>query len=121
MKKLLFFLILFISCYTITAKELKYSGIYQGENLYVLNPFASTGVGFCIYRIQVNGEVTTDDINSSSIEIDFEAMDIIHGDKVEVVIKHKGDCQPKVINPDVLKPKSTFDVTNLAITALISF
>ena len=30
------------------------------------------------------------------------------GDPVIVKIKHKDDCKPRVLNPEVLKPKSTF-------------
>jgi len=32
------------------------------------------------------------------------------GAPVEVKIKHKDDCTPKVINPEVLKPMSTFEI-----------
>jgi len=35
------------------------------------------------------------------------------GDKVEIKIFHKEDCKPKVLNPEVLKPKSTFEVVSM--------
>lgn len=83
-------------------------GHYQGKNLYVQNPFAGSGVGFCTFEVTINGNVTTDEINSSAFEIDFTNAQLKMGDPVIVKIKHKDDCKPRVLNPEVLKPKSTF-------------
>ena len=44
MKKSLGILILSLFTSFIFAEEIKVEGIYQGENLFVMNPFASTGV-----------------------------------------------------------------------------
>lgn len=90
-------------------------GIYQGENLFVMNPFSSTGVGFCIYEVTVNGEVTTDEINSSAFEIDLSILDLNQGDLVKIVIKHKEGCTPKILNPEVLNPRSTFITESISI------
>ena len=90
-------------------------GIYQGKNLYVLNPFGPEGVGFCVYEVRVNGNVTTDEINSSSFEIDLTVHNLKIGDKVEVIVKHKEGCKPKVINPEVLKPRSTFELVDIKV------
>jgi len=91
-------------------------GHYQGKNLYVQNPFAGSGVGFCTFEVTINGEVTTDEVNSSAFEIDFALHQLTVGDPVIVKIKHKDDCKPKVLNPEVLKPKSTFEVVGMEIT-----
>jgi len=40
---------------------------------------------------------------------------LVEGDAVVVLIKHKEGCQPKVLNPEVLKPKSTFTVESIKI------
>jgi hypothetical protein len=90
-------------------------GNYQGKNLYVQNPFAGSGVGFCATKVEVNGQVTTDEINSSAFEIDFTNFQLKIGDKVTVKIEHKDDCKPKILNPEVLKPKSTFEVTKMSV------
>jgi len=90
-------------------------GNYQGKNIYVQNPFAGNGVGFCVFEVTVNDQVTTDEINSSAFEIDFKNFQLKLGDKVSVKVKHKGDCKPKVLNPEVLKPKSTFEVISMSI------
>lgn len=100
-----------------TAQEgvLILEGNYQGKNLYVQNPFTSSGVGFCVTEVLVNGNITTDETNSSAFEIDFKPHKLNIGDKVEVKIKHKADCKPKVLNPEVLKPKSTFEVVSMSL------
>lgn len=90
-------------------------GNYQGKNLYVQNPFGSGGVGFCVTEVLVNGNITTDETNSSAFEIDFKSHKLTIGEKVEIKIKHKEDCKPKVLNPEVLKPKSTFEVISMTV------
>jgi len=89
-------------------------GNYQGKNIYVQNPFGSGGVGFCVTEVKVNGNITTDEINSSAFEIDMKPHKLNIGDKVEVKIFHKEDCKPKVLNPEVLKPKSTYEVVSMS-------
>lgn len=92
------------------AGEIVLEGNYQGKNLYVQNPFAGSGVGFCTYEVTVNGQVSTDELSSSAFEIDFTSFQLTVGEKVTVKIKHKDDCKPKVLNPEVLKPQSTFEI-----------
>jgi hypothetical protein len=90
-------------------------GTYQGKNVYVQNPFASNGVGFCVYEVRVNDQVTTDEIGSSAFEIDLRNFSLKIGDPVAIKIFHKDDCKPKVLNPEVLKPKSTFVTSAITI------
>ena len=90
-------------------------GHYQGKNLYVQNPFGSSGVGFCVIKVTVNGDATTDQIASSAFEIDFGNLNLKVGDPVLVKISHKSDCLPKVLNPEVLLPKSTFETKSISV------
>ena len=90
-------------------------GNYQGKNIYVQNPFGNGGVGFCVTEVLVNGNITTDETNSSAFEIDFKPHNLSIGEKVEIKIKHKEGCKPKVLNPEVLKPKSTFEVVSMTV------
>jgi hypothetical protein len=90
-------------------------GNYHGKNLYVQNPFASEGVGFCTFEVKVNGKTTTDEINSSAFEIDLSFFQLPLGSPVEIKIMHKDDCKPKVVNPEVLQPISTFEVSSIGI------
>ncbi|GAB4253344.1 MAG: hypothetical protein Kow0079_08810 [Vicingaceae bacterium] len=115
MKKL--FIIAFVTLLTTytQAGVIVLEGHYQGKNLYVQNPFAGSGVGFCTFEVTINGEVTTDEVNSSAFEIDFANFQLAIGDPVVVKIKHKDDCKPKVLNPEVLKPKSTFEIVTMTV------
>jgi len=115
MKQQLILLFTILTFLTSFAGEIRLEGIYQGKNLYVMNPFSSSGVGFCVYEVDVNGKVTTDEINSSAFEIDFSVFQFKLGDKIEVVIKHKENCTPKILNPEVLKPKSSFKITQIKV------
>ena len=90
-------------------------GHYQGKNLYIQNPFSGSGVGFCVIAVYVNDDVATDQVNSSAFEIDFANTDLKPGDPVSVKILHKLDCSPKVLNPEVLRPKSTFEDVSIEI------
>ena len=90
-------------------------GNYQGKNVYVQNPNASNGVGFCVTEVFVNGNITTDELNQNAFEIDLKAQKLTIGQKIEIKIKYKEDCKPKVLNPEVLKPKSTFEIVTIKI------
>lgn len=96
-------------------KDYVIEGIYQGENLFVNNPFTSTGVNFCIYEVLVNDKQMTDGVQSSSFEIDFPSFDIRHGEKVKVILKHREGCSPKILNPCAIKPNSTFVLKTIEI------
>jgi hypothetical protein len=92
-------------------------GNYQGKNLFIQNPFSEAGVGFCVFEVTVNDQIATDEINSSAFEIDMNNFGLKLSDKVVVKVKHKDGCTPVVLNPEVLKPKSTFDIVKQAISA----
>ncbi len=90
----------------VRAEELVIKGTYQGENIYVRNPFAASGVGFCAYEVTVNGMITTDEINSSAFEIDLTVYGFVIGDDVSVSIRYKDDCMPMVLNTYALQVKT---------------
>ncbi len=115
MRKIIISILFLLYLQTILAGEIKIEGIYQGENLFVMNPFASTGVGFCVYEVTVNGQIAIDEINSSAFEIDLTVYKLQAGDKLVVIIKHKTDCHPKILNAEVLKPKSTYKVVSIKV------
>lgn len=126
MSRHLFFTLL-ILCFTFgnafADKEMKVEGVFQGINLYIMNPFATSGVGFCITKITVNGKTALDDTNRSSIELNLSAYHLMKGDKITILITHKEGCTPKVLNSDALKPKSTFTLVSSKFdkTGLLTF
>jgi hypothetical protein len=99
------------------AGTLVLDGNYQGKNLFVQNPFSEAGVGFCVYQVLVNDKVSPDEINSSAFEIDLANFNLKVGDKVTVKILYKDGCMPLVLNPEVLKPASTFDIVKQSVSA----
>lgn len=99
----------------VLAGTLVLEGTYQGKNIFVQNPFSEAGVGFCVYEVTVNDQIATDEINSSAFEVDMANFGLKIGDKVTVKIKHKDGCTPLVLNPEVLRPKSTFDIVKQSI------
>ncbi len=85
-------------------------GHYQGKNIFIQNPFSEAGVGFCVFEVTVNDQIATDEINSSAFEVDMNNFGLKAGDAVVVKVRHKDGCTPVILNPEVLKPKSTFDI-----------
>ena len=90
-------------------------GKFQNKNIYVQNSTTSSGVGYCAYEIRVNGAVTTDEMNSTAFEIDLTAIGIKFGENVIIEIKHKDGCAPKILNPEALKPRPTFNTKNIMV------
>jgi len=96
------------------AEVMKLEGIYQGKNIFIMNP--STGGGsFCITEVKVNGANSSDPINSNAFELNLSVYDFKVGEKIQIDITHKDGCKPKILNPEVLNAKSTFNVTALKV------
>jgi hypothetical protein len=116
--KAIFFITLFSAFFAnIKASVLVVEGKFQNKNIYIQNAFGSNGVGFCTTEIKVNGKISTDEINSSAFEIDLGSMNIKAGEKVIIEIVHKSDCVPVVLNPEVLKPRPTFEIVTMNISS----
>lgn len=69
-----------------------------------------------MYEVYVNGELTRDEINSSAFAIDFSILGIKKGEDVSIVLNHKEGCGPLVLNPESIKPHSTFEIENIEMT-----
>ncbi|QHS54096.1 hypothetical protein GWR56_00475 [Mucilaginibacter sp. 14171R-50] len=82
------------------------NGIYTGKNLYVQNPFSNSGETYCVYEVKVNGMTASDPFESSAFEIDLSKYSFKLGDAVTVHIYHRDGCLPKILNPEVLQPRT---------------
>jgi len=122
-KKILALPLLLISLNAMSESILTLEGQYQAKNLYVSNAVASSGVGYCAYEVRVNGNITTDMVQSSAFEIDLSIYQFAPGDPVTVQIVHNEGCHPKVLNPMSIKPMPTFQVKemNLSNDGLLSW
>lgn len=91
-------------------------GHYQNQNIYVQNAITASGVGFCTYEVTINGNVSTDEINSDAFEIDLSYHQLEIGTPVLIKIKYKDDgCAPKVLNPFALNPDPSFQTATINI------
>ena len=110
---LLFF---FISLNHIGIAALSVEGTYQGKNLYVQNPMDDDGFGYCATKVTVNGDIMPGGTSFGAFEIDFSLYNIDIGEPVFIVIEHNDGCKPKIINPEVLLPRSTFEIIQMNIS-----
>jgi hypothetical protein len=97
--------------------SLSIEGTYQGKNLYVSNPMDDEGFGYCATKVTVNGDIMPGGTNSGAFEIDFSIFNIAIGEPVFIVIEHNDGCKPKILNPEVLLPRSTFNVVEINVTS----
>jgi hypothetical protein len=86
------------------------TGVYQGKNLYVQNPFTGNQKDFCANEVFVNDVKVMTNIQSSAFEIDLSHLKV--QDPVTIKITHKNDCKPKILNPQVIKATSAFQYSS---------
>lgn len=116
LKRTIGFVITLLFFTTNTYADISIEGSYQGKNLYVQNPMSPDGFGFCATKVMVNNNIMPGNIARSAFEIDFSQFGLEIGDHVFVVIKSGDGCTPKILNPEVLLPQSTFEVTNITVS-----
>ena len=113
LKKLVLILIVVLGNSFLSLADLSLEGHYQGKNLFVQNPEDEDGFGFCVTKVTVNGNPIVESVQKPAFEIGFENMDLKIGDPVFIVLEHGPGCKPKVLNPEVLLPKSTFEIQSM--------
>lgn len=96
--------------------SLSIEGTYQGKNLYIQNPENEDGFGFCVSKVMINGDILPVGIASSAFEINFKLFNLAIGDPLFIVIEHSNNCAPKILNPEVLLPGSTYEVVSMKIS-----
>lgn len=117
MKKISIFLSLFLLIFSnVSYSALSIEGTYQGKNLYVQNPIDDEGFGYCATKVTVNGDIMPGGTGSGAFEIDFGVFNIALGEPIFIVIEHHDGCKPKILNPEVLLPRSTFNVVTIDVT-----
>lgn len=116
MKRFLLFFILTIASHFIHAGVLSVEGTYQGKNLYIQNPLDDEGFGYCVTKVTVNGDILIGETNNRTFEVDFADFNIGLGEPVFIVIESNEGCTPKILNPEVLLPKSTYQVESINVS-----
>lgn len=111
MKYSIFLIALFISAQVHTQDtEYTMTGEYQGKNIYVQNPLSTDKINFCTSAVYLNEQLINSSPKTSAFEIDLSHFEI--GGYVFIKIVHKGGCNPKIINPQVIRSKSKFQFLN---------
>ena len=116
-KGLLVSAILFFGISLSSHANFSIEGHYQGKKLYVQSPENEDGFGFCINKVTLNGDDIPVDIYASAFQIDLSEYDIGIGEEVIIVFEHDLGCRPKLLNPEVLRPASTFVLNEITCTA----
>ncbi len=118
-----FCLLLLVAGFRLFSATLVLEGKYQNKNILVHNSMVKNGVGYCAKEIKVNGQITSDETNSNAFEIDLRAMNLKLGEKVVIEIVHDQDCRPKILNPEDLFPKPTYELLamNLSIDGVLTW
>lgn len=91
-------------------------GKYQSRNVFVANSPTANGIGFCSFEVRVNGNLVTDEVNTRAYEVDLSVFNLSINDPVTIEIKHKKGCVPKVLNPQALQAKPTFNSKSIAVS-----
>lgn len=94
------------------ASEMLLKGIYQGKDLYIMNPMLDAGEEYCVFEVLINNEKYNEVINSSAFRISLDYAGLQYGQEYVVTIRHHEFCTPKLVNPEVLKPLCTYEIAS---------
>jgi len=115
-KPFLFSFFLLVGTSFTSFADFSIEGQYQGKSIYVQNPVDEDGFGYCINRVTLNGEVIPVDVHASAFQIDLSEYNVKIGDEVVLVFEHDPGCHAKILNPEALRPKSTFVLQEITCT-----
>ncbi len=89
--------------------EIVLEGIYQNQALFIQNPLWGASGEYCINEVTVNGDVAYTEPYVSALALQFKGFAL--NAPIRVVIRHKNNCQPRILNPGavVFKSELSFD------------
>lgn len=106
LKLILSFLYLSFIAYFAHGGEITVSGKYQGQNVYVQNPFTVDKNKYCTEGVYVNSKLILDNPTVSAFEIDLSYLPL--NTPVVIKIVFKENCSPQVVNPQVIEVNDAF-------------
>ncbi|MGZ4044000.1 MAG: hypothetical protein ACXVO9_12415, partial [Bacteroidia bacterium] len=92
-------------------------GMYQGKNIFVKNTYGPGGIGYCINSVKVNGQITTDKINSDIFQVELSGHKLKMGEKIKIELIYYQDCTPGI--PMVLNPGALLSSNNDKETSIV--
>lgn len=99
-------LLLFLITAVAHGGEINITGKYQGDNLYIQNPFAADRISYCTEQVFVNNDLILAHPAVSAFEIDLSYLPV--GAPISIRIVHKDDCAPMVVNPQAIVSEDGF-------------
>lgn len=95
--------------------ETNLAGVFQGNTLFVQNPYDNADRRFCIDKIYINKNELNINYNLSAIKLDFQGYDMYT--PVKIRIMHKDSvCVPTIINPEAILFHTIFRFTEASLT-----
>ncbi|MCH8330843.1 MAG: T9SS type A sorting domain-containing protein [Bacteroidetes bacterium] len=84
-------------------------GTYQGENIYVNNPFNAFRSQYSVIGATLNGK-DIEGFSSSTFEVDLSEIKLKAYVNIELTYRKRGFRLPEVLNPGAIRSKSTFEL-----------
>jgi hypothetical protein len=91
--------------------EMQITGVYQGNSLYIQNPYYNQKEKFCISHVVVNKKEQDLNYRLSALKLDFNGIAL--NSPVSIHITHMIQCTPKIVNPLAIYYHSNFKFTKL--------
>jgi len=104
-------------CQAVMAEEFTLKGVYQGKNIYVQNPLSDDHKNFCTKAVYVNDLLVVNNPKTSAYEVDLSYLSL--NEPLLIKIIHTGGCVPKVINPQVVRPKNKFQFLSVYVDSSV--
>ncbi len=91
------------------------AGVYQGESLFIQNPFNKEDRKFCVQMIYINEKPLDINYRLSALKLDFEGHDLYA--PVKVRVEHRDTlCAPIIINPEAILFHTIFRFESVELT-----
>ena len=81
-------------------------GVYRGKDVYIKNPFNPEDNTFCTEKVFVNDQVSVELPRASAFKVDLSHLS--PGALVVIRIEFRDNCEPSIINPQVLQEEKGF-------------
>ena len=96
-------------------RETNLAGVFQGETLFIQNPFIKESMSFCIREIRINEKPVAINYDLSAIKLDFTGYDPFTPVKIKVI--HSDTiCRPVIVNPEAVLFHTNFRFSSIQLT-----
>ena len=93
----------------------EYIGVFRGNSLFIQNPYRNLSTGYCITKIDLNGNKLNLNYQISALILDFNQIDLFSPVSIKIYRKDSL-CKPVVINPDAIFYHSNFSFNKVSVS-----